>query len=106
MTQNVMTYRGYAASVAYDDGDGVFTGKVLDISDTLLFSGESVDELRSSFRSLIDDYLAYCERTGAPADRPFSGRVQLRLSPQHCIATRSSLLPAGIRASTPFSSMP
>ena len=47
----------------------------------MTFQGRSVEELKQSFRDSVDDYLAYCEERGDTPDRPFSGRLLLRLSP-------------------------
>lgn len=80
MKPNLMTYKGYVAKVDYDDEDVVFYGTVVDIRDTITFSGASAIELRSSFESAIDDYLAFYEERGREPSRPFSGKVQLRLS--------------------------
>ena len=33
------------------------------------------------FREAVDDYLAACKKLGQPPDKPYSGRVMLRLPP-------------------------
>jgi predicted HicB family RNase H-like nuclease len=46
------------------------------------FHGKSVAELERAFREAVDDYLAACEKLGQSPDKPFSGRVMLRLPPE------------------------
>ncbi|MCA3590897.1 MAG: toxin-antitoxin system HicB family antitoxin, partial [Methylocystis sp.] len=43
---NVMTHKGYAARIAYDDEDGIFTGRIAGIRDGVGFHADSVEELR------------------------------------------------------------
>ncbi|MCP1650802.1 type II toxin-antitoxin system HicB family antitoxin [Pseudomonas nitroreducens] len=77
-----MKYQGYAARIEYSDDDGLFIGHVAGIRDVIGFHGESVSELREAFEEAIDDYLATCEKLGREPQRPFSGKLSLRLAPQ------------------------
>lgn len=77
-----MTYQGYAARIEYSDEDGCFVGHVAGIRDVIGFHGESVAELRAAFEEAVDDYLQTCARLGRPAQRPYSGRLMLRLPPE------------------------
>ncbi|QJP11557.1 type II toxin-antitoxin system HicB family antitoxin [Pseudomonas multiresinivorans] len=77
-----MKYQGYAARIEYSDDDGLFIGHVAGIRDVIGFHGESVSELREAFEEAIDDYLATCEKLGREPQRPFSGKLSLRLDPQ------------------------
>ena len=74
-----MTYRGYTAAVEYDADDHIFSGRIVDLRDVIHFEGTSVEELEAAMRETVDDYLAICEEQGREPDRPFSGRVGLRL---------------------------
>ena len=77
----MLTYKGYTGRVEFDDESGLLHGEVLDLRDVITFQGRSVKELESAFRDSIDDYLAFCEERGEVPDKPFSGRLMLRLSP-------------------------
>lgn len=79
MKSNVMTYRGYSATVEYSDADGCFFGRVLGIRDIVSFEGASVAALRKDFKNAVDDYLKACEEIGKPPERPCSGKLSLRL---------------------------
>jgi predicted HicB family RNase H-like nuclease len=79
---NMMTYKGYAARIEYSDDDGCFVGHIAGIRDVIGFHGESVAELRDAFSEAVDDYLATCEKLGRPPQKPYSGKVLLRIDPQ------------------------
>jgi predicted HicB family RNase H-like nuclease len=76
-----MEYKGYTATVEFDDAEGVFHGTVQDLRDVVTFEGTSVEQLRQEFRNSVDDYLEFCARRGKEPDRPYSGKVLLRLTP-------------------------
>jgi len=77
-----MEYRGYRAHIEYDEETRVFHGRVLCTRDVIMFEGRSVDELRQSFQSAIDDYLNLCREKQREPDKPFSGRFNVRISPE------------------------
>ncbi len=76
-----MNYKGYEAIIEFDDEDRLFVGRVINIRDVIAFDGSSVDELEQSFQAAIDEYLQDCQSTGKTPDKPFSGRFNLRISP-------------------------
>ena len=78
---NVMNYGGYSARIEYSDEDGCLVGHIAGIRDVVGFHGDSVSELRSAFEEAVDDYLATCEKLDRPPQRPFSGKVMLRIDP-------------------------
>ena len=77
-----MTYKGYAARIEYSDEDGCFVGHIAGIKDVIGFHGDSVDELRKAFRGAVDDYLATCEKLGRRPQKPYSGKLMLRIPPE------------------------
>lgn len=79
---NVMSYKGYTARVEYDDGDGIFVGKIAGIRDGIGFHADSVDELREAFRDAVDDYIETCAKIGKDPHKTFSGQVMFRVSPE------------------------
>ncbi|MEZ4734331.1 MAG: type II toxin-antitoxin system HicB family antitoxin [Caldilineaceae bacterium] len=78
---NMMTHKGYAARIDYSEDDGCFVGHITGIRDVVGFHGESVAELRTAFQEAVDDYLATCEKLGRPPQKPYSGKVLLRIDP-------------------------
>ena len=87
----MMEYKGYSAAISFDDEACVFHGEVVDTRDVIIFEADSVGQLEREFRFSIDDYLIACEERGRTPDRPFSGRVPLRLAPEvHRAATAAA----------------
>ena len=78
----MMKYKGYQAVFKYDDEAKLFHGEVIGTRDVIFFEGTSVKELSNEFRFSIDDYLAMCAERGQEPDKPFSGRIPLRISPE------------------------
>jgi predicted HicB family RNase H-like nuclease len=79
---NTMSYKGYSARVEFDAEDRLFVGHIAGVRDIVGFHGASVDELEAAFHEAVDDYLAACKKLGQKPDRPYSGRVMLRLPPE------------------------
>ena len=77
-----MNYKGYEAVVEYDDEDKLFVGRVINTRDVIAFDGVSVAELETAFHAVIDEYLADCDLIGKTPDKPYSGRFNLRVSPE------------------------
>lgn len=56
---------------------------MLDIKDVITFKGETVEEARQAFHDSVDDYLEWCEELGEEPDKPFSGKLPFRTTPEH-----------------------
>ena len=78
----MLSYKGYTGHVEFDDESGIFHGEVLDLRDVITFQGTSVEEIERAFRDSVDDYLEFCEARHEEPDKPFSGRLMVRLAPQ------------------------
>ncbi|NCF33148.1 MAG: toxin-antitoxin system HicB family antitoxin [Proteobacteria bacterium] len=79
---SMMKYKNYAARVEYDQEDRIFVGRVAGIQDIVSFHGKTVDELEQAFHESVDHYLEVSERTGRPAQKPYSGNLMLRIAPE------------------------
>jgi predicted HicB family RNase H-like nuclease len=79
---NTMTYKGYAASIKYSDDDECFIGHIAGIKDRVGFHGESVTELKEAFYEATEDYLKTCAIVGKEPQKPYSGRLMLRIPPE------------------------
>lgn len=78
-----LEYKGYKGSVEYSKADNCLCGKVLGLSkDLILYEGNTIDELRVDFESGIDSYIAGCVADGKEPDKPFSGSLSIRISPE------------------------
>jgi predicted HicB family RNase H-like nuclease len=74
-----MIYKGYTASITYDDDDNLFHGEVVGTKDIITFQGKSVKELETAFRDSVEDYMAFCKKRNVKPDKPFSGKLVLRM---------------------------
>lgn len=73
----MLEYKGYVGIV--DADDGAFIGRVTGLRDVVTFEGGDFAEVEQAFRDSVDDYLAFCAERGETPDRPYSGKVPLRL---------------------------
>ncbi len=87
----MIEYGGYRAVVRLDDDAGFFHGEVIDTRDVITFQGTSVAELHRAFKDSVDEYLKVCAERGRNPDKPYSGKVALRLTPAlHRAATAAA----------------
>ncbi len=76
-----LEYKGYKGSVEYSKEDGCLFGKVQGLRKaTILYEGMSVDELRKDFEEGIDSYLEGCNERGVQPEKPYSGKLNLRMT--------------------------
>ena len=78
---NMMKYKGYIAHIEYDEEDRIFVGHLAGIKDIVGFHGTTVNELESAFQESVNNYIAIGEKTGRLAQKPYSGKLMLRVSP-------------------------
>lgn len=80
----MMRYKGYTGSVEYSEDDNCLFGKVqgLDKRTCILYEGNTVDELKTDFENAIDSYLESCKERGVVPRQPYSGTLNIRISPE------------------------
>lgn len=78
----MMEYKSYIGHVEYDDEALIFHGEVINTRDVITFQGASVDELRREFKKSVDAYLGFCAKHGKDPDKPFSGKLVVRMKPE------------------------
>jgi predicted HicB family RNase H-like nuclease len=79
---NAMTYKGYTTKIEYSSEDDCLIGHILGIQDIVGFHGDSVEEARQAFEETVDDYLDICVQMGKKPQKPFSGKILLRVQPE------------------------
>jgi predicted HicB family RNase H-like nuclease len=75
-----MEYKGYTAFIQYSEADLRFIGKVIGISDQIIFDAPSLDEIRKVFEDDVDSYVQYCRRKGREPNQPVS-EIMVPVSP-------------------------
>lgn len=77
----MMEYKGYVGCVTFDDDANIFHGEIVDTHDIITFQGKSVEEIRQAFHDSIDEYLEWCKERNKTPDKPFSGKLVVRIPP-------------------------
>ena len=77
----MLRYKGYTGKVEFDEEAEIFHGEVCGLRDVVTCQGRSAKELKKAFRDSIDDYLDFCTELGQEPDRPFSGKMIVRMPP-------------------------
>ncbi len=92
---NAMTYKRYTARVEYDSEDRIFVGHIVGIRDIVSFHGGDVDKLEAAFHEAVDGYLKACARLKQKPNKPYSGKLMLRLPPEVHAAAATAAEVAG-----------
>ena len=79
---NVMTVDGYHAKIEYDEELDLFRGEILGLSGGADFYGKNPKELRTEFKRSLHVFLEVCKEKGLEPRRNFSGKFNLRISPE------------------------
>ena len=79
---NSMQYKGYSARIEFSAEDGCLVGHVLGIRNIISFHADSVDAIETEFHGMIDFYLDCCRKNGEKPEKPYSGDLMLRLTPE------------------------
>ena len=79
---NTMHYKSYAARIEYSEEDDCLVGHIAGINDIVGFHANSVHELHAAFEEAVDDYLETCKKAGRAPQKPYSGKIMLRVPPE------------------------
>jgi len=77
-----MNYKGYESRVEFDEDAGIFHGEVISLRDVITFQGTCVEELVKAFHDSVDDYLEFCGQRGEEPEKPYSGKIAVRMPPE------------------------
>ena len=77
----MLKHKGYTGYVVYDDEARIFHGEVVGLRAVITFQGTTVEEIEQDFKDSIDDYLDWCKERHKIPDKPFSGKLVLRIPP-------------------------
>lgn len=78
----MLNYKGYTAQIEIDSDQNFLCGRVLGLKDVITFKGKTVEEARQAFQDSVDDYLEWCQELGEEPEKPFSGRLPYRTTPE------------------------
>ena len=54
---------------------------MINTRDVITFQGECVKDLCQAFEESVEDYMAFCAERGEEPEKPFSGKLLLRMDP-------------------------
>ncbi|MDP8994379.1 MAG: type II toxin-antitoxin system HicB family antitoxin [Pseudomonadota bacterium] len=91
--KNVLRHNGYVARIEFDSDDRIFVGRIAGIEDGVSFHSDTVEGLITAFQEALSDYIETCAKVGKQPEKPFSGKVFLRVDPAtHAKATIAAKL--------------
>ena len=79
---NTMSLNGYHAKIEYDPDLDTFRGEILGLNGGADFYGRNPKELRTEFRKSLAVYLDVCKEKGIEPRRNYSGKFNLRITPE------------------------
>lgn len=79
---NVMTVDDYHATIEFDPDLDMFRGEILGLNGGADFYGKNPKELRAEFKRSLAVFLEVCAEKKIEPKRHFSGKFNLRISPQ------------------------
>ncbi len=82
MKTNYLKHRNYLGSVECDIENRIMYGKLLFIDDIVTYEGKDIDQLVSSFKSAVEDYIVTCEELNREPRKTHSGSLNIRIGEQ------------------------
>ena len=59
-----LEYKGFTTHIKWSEPDKCYYGKIENISDLVLFEGETIEECEKDFYDAVDDYIDFCKEIG------------------------------------------
>ena len=78
--KNTISYKGYIGTVNFSEDDMVFFGKVVGITDSISFEGDTVESLIEDFHYAVDEYLEFCEANNKEPQQQYKGTFNVRIA--------------------------
>lgn len=78
---NMMTVDGFKARIEYDAELDMFRGEILGLNGGADFWGKNPKELRAEFKKSLQVFVDVCREKGIEPRRSYSGKFNLRISP-------------------------
>ena len=77
-----MEYKGYLASVEFDDEAEIFHGEVVNTPAVITFQAASANRLQREMEESIEDYLEWCTERGKEPETPSPDHLLVRATPE------------------------
>ncbi|MCI5941888.1 type II toxin-antitoxin system HicB family antitoxin [Lactobacillus sp. AN1001] len=79
---DLLQYKDYYGTVEYSLVDEILHGKVVGINGLLSYEGQTIQELRADFKTVVDEYLATCQQENIPPQKSYRGSFNVRIEPE------------------------
>ena len=76
----MINYKGYIATVEFDEEAELFHGEVVNTRDVITFQSSDAKLLKQELAESVEFYINHCHQTGKSIDKPFSGEFTFRTS--------------------------
>lgn len=80
--KNIISYKDYTGTVNFSEEDMFFYGKVVGITDSISFEGDTVESLVEDFHDAVDEYLEFCRENGKEPQQQYKGSFNVRIAPE------------------------
>lgn len=74
-------YGDYVGTIEFDIENKRLFGKVIGISDKIIYEGTTITELEQDFHESVDEYISFCGEMGKKPEKSFSGKILFRTAP-------------------------
>lgn len=90
---SIMRYKGYIAQIEYSEEDEEFFGNIVNISqDRICFGGQTVKQLKKHMEEAIDGHIKNCKFLNIEPEKPYSGRITFRTTPEeHALLVEAAM---------------
>lgn len=78
--ENYLKHKDYYGSVEFSADDNTLYGKIIGINDLVTYEAESVNELKTSFKEAVEDYLETCKELKKEPNKFYKGIFNVRTS--------------------------
>lgn len=75
---NTLQYKGFIAKLTINDDEDMMYGEVIGTRTVLTCAGRSIAEIKRSFRSVVNEYLAFCAEQGIEPEKEWKGKLTFR----------------------------
>ena len=91
---NVLSYRGYYATVEFDSEEGLLCGSVVGMTTVCTSRWRLPPGVESAFHEAVDDYLAFLQGKREATGESYRGSFNVRINPD---LHRAAALAAAVR---------
>ena len=67
----VLEYKGYLGHFTFDEQQNLFSGRVSNTHDLIVFQGKSIESTQEAFKDAINEHLEWCKKYGKEPEKHF-----------------------------------